>query len=94
MKKIINELLYDTEKSEFLLFFRKKVKVSPVFTRPDYNFESWNEMELYKSSGGRFFAYAKDTKTIVALEVAEARAILGELNPDKYIELFGGVTEA
>ena len=94
MKRIIDDLLYDTEKSERIFSFRRKVVGGAVLGRPGYNYVNWHEMDLYKSKGGRYFIHDKDAQELSLSHEEEAQGLLKKLDPDKFIELFGQVDEA
>lgn len=98
MKKIINNKLYDTEKGEKIFNFRKRRKTGNF---GDYNFYSWFNVEVYKTKKNNYFFYgcikdSLDNKKEFLEVVSEKKVkdIMKELDPDKYIELFGEIEEA
>lgn len=81
MKSIINGLLYDTQKSELL--HRGSCFASQYL--------------LYITQNKRLFLVERNALTgehIVKRTQEELREYLGEVDPDKYIELFGEVPDA
>lgn len=82
MKQIINNVLYDTDNSEFVTYY----------------YSSNCKRELYKTKTGKFFVVMSDfwdTKTSIEIkEESFVKDVLGKLNIDKYIELFGAPEQA
>ena len=74
-RAIINNLLYDTEKAEFLLgYCEGKTKAVKV---------------LYKTKRGRYFAHNIQKESITPMTEESARDLIKDLSIEKYIELFG-----
>ena len=75
MKKIVNGLLYDTEKAQLVSRY-----IGP----------SGNHMTLYRTRIGRYFLYRKwrRIETIDTMTDEEAFEWLAEHDPDKAIEEF------
>ena len=97
MKKIIDNKLYDTEKAEKIFNFRQQRKTSKF---GDYNFYSWFNVEVYKTKKNNYFfyGYIKDgldhKEFLEAVSEENVKDIMKELDPDKYIKLFGEIEEA
>jgi len=93
MKAIIGEKLYDTEKATEICKFRRGVKGPACWWNPDYSFTVKHDLTMYRTSKGAYFEHDTDKDTINFLLETEARAIIKQLFPDLYIELFGTVEE-
>lgn len=82
MRAIINDKLYDTEKSKFVR------SVSPVIN-------AWHikNMDVYRTKKGNIFAVDKETNDFVGPE--QLKELLGDTgNVSAYIEIFGMPEEA
>lgn len=77
MKKIIDGLLYDTDKAE-LIFQEDKFRKRNLY---------------FKTEKGNYFVVYSG-KEIRPISEEEFKEILGEADPDKYIELFDNVDNA
>lgn len=90
MKKIIGNLLYDTEKAEKIYSFRQKRKISSF---GGMNFYEWYDMDVYKTNKDNYFIYGyiKEKPSykpfIEEYSEPEFEELLKEIDPDKYIEL-------
>lgn len=97
MKKIIDDVLYDTEKAEKIFCFRQKRKTGQFGS---LNFYDWFNVDIYKTKKGNYFihGYKKDEpyneKFIEEITEKEIKEIIKELDPDKYISLGYKVEEA
>lgn len=98
MKKIIGNLLYDTEKSKKIYSFKQKRKIS---TFGDINFFEWYTVDVYKTKNENYFihGYIKNKPSyeefLEEFSEPELMAILKQIDPDKYIEFgFNDVEEA
>ena len=97
MKKIIDNKLYDTEKAEKIFNFRQQRKTGNF---GDYNFYSWFNVEVYKTKKNNYFFYGYikdilDNKEFLEVVSEEnVKDVMKELDPDKYIILFGDIEEA
>jgi len=81
MKQIINNVLYDTEKAEKIV---------------NYWFASCKR-ELYRGKTGYFAVVWDYFETNYSFELKDedfVKALLGKINIDKYIELFGEPEQA
>jgi hypothetical protein len=86
MKKIIDGKLYDTEKAELIVLFRRKVRVKNILGE----FDSWASSELYKTKNGVWFEVIgtnMDTQKLSSISEDKAKEII-MLNPDKFVELY------
>lgn len=86
MKEIIDGKLYDTEKAELVVRFRRKVKAKNIFGE----FDTWAESELYKTKKGAWFEVIgtnMSTPNLNVISEDRAKEII-TVNPDKYIELY------
>ena len=97
MKKIIDNKLYDTEKAEKIFNFRQKRKTGNF---GNYNFYSWFNVEVYKTKKNNYFfyGYIKDSldkkEFLEVVSEENVKDVMKELDPDKYIKLFGDIEEA
>ena len=101
MKYILNNKIYDTEKSELIIIYEKSIKHKGLFidTYPVYRHS------LFKTQKGQFFVHignyigrtdiAYDNKDYIELLSDEdVKEILSKLNQiDKYKELFDDLEE-
>ena len=88
MKKIIGNLLYDTEKAEKIYSFRLRRKTGSFGA---VNFYSWFDIDVYKTKNGNYFLhrYSRngDYKPVIQeFSESELKEIIKELDPDKYIK--------
>ena len=97
MKKIIGNMLYDTEKAEKIFSFRSRRKTGEFGS---LNFYDWFDVDIYKTKKGNYFihGYIKDKPSyenfIEEISENEVKEIIKELDPDKYISLGYEVKEA
>lgn len=97
MKKIIGNKLYNTEKAIKIYSFRQKRKTG---TFMDMNIYSWFNVEVYKTKKNNYFFYgyikdSLDNKEFLEVVSEEnVKDVMKELDPDKYIKLFGDIEEA
>jgi len=97
VKKIIDNKLYDTEKAEKIFNFRQQRKTGNF---GDYNFYRWFNVEVYKTKKNNYFFYgyikdSLDNKEFLEVVSEEnVKDVMKELDPDKYIKLFGDIEEA
>lgn len=93
MKAIINDKMYDTEKAEKVIDFRRKVDEGEILNS-GIHYTTYHEFVLYKTAKGNFFEHdtTKDTIAVVTEDIA--REIVRQLDPDLYVEMFGEVEEA
>ena len=86
MKKIIGNLLYDTEKAEKIYSFGQK-------SFGGMNFYEWYDIDVYKTNKDNYFihGYVKEKPSykhfIEEYSEPEFEKLLKEIDPDKYIEL-------
>lgn len=90
MKKIIGNLLYDTEKAKKIYEFRQRRKVSSL---GNLNFYEWYNVEICVTKNGNYFThgYVEDKPSynhfIEEYSEPEFKELLKRLDPDKYLEL-------
>lgn len=98
MKAIINEKLYDTEKSELLFSYRRKYKGNELFWKPGYCWCSWADVDIYKTEKGNYFLKVIEEdwnkEYLEAIAEEKVKEIIKKLDVKKYIKLFGKVEEA
>lgn len=93
MIKIIDDLIYDTEKSELVIEFRRMSEVLYFFRKVNM----WVEGELYKTKNGRWFevvGIGLSNPQLNALSEYEAKEIIKEADPCLYVNMFDNVEEA
>lgn len=89
MKKIIGNLIYDTDKAEKVFSFRQRRKVGSI---GNLNIYEWFEVYVYKTEKGNYFihGYVEDKPTnknfIEEFSEKEFLKIVKKIDPDKYIE--------
>lgn len=93
MIAIINNKLYDTEKAEKIIEFRRRVNEGEIMNSgmcyvPFHNFS------LYKTAKDNYFEYDEKANKINPISESTAKNIIRETYPDIYIKLFGEVEEA
>lgn len=93
-KAIINNKMYDTEKAELVVAYRRRVDMGPVMSGSDIHWTPMHDCLLYKTAKGNYFEHDGDTDAITPRDEKWARDLIRRLYPDKYIELFGEVEEA
>lgn len=97
MKKIIGNLLYDTEKAEKIYSYRSKRKTGSFGA---VNFYSWFDIDVYKTKNGNYFlhGYSRngDYKPFIQeFSEPEFKEILKKIDPDRYTEFgFDDIEEA
>ena len=90
MKKIIGNLLYDTEKAEKIYSFRQKRIVSNF---GGMNFYEWYDIDVYKTNKDNYFNHGdvkekQDYKTFIEVySKPEFEKMLKKMDPDKNIAL-------
>ena len=90
MKKIMGNLIYDTDKAEKVFSFRRRREVGSI---GNLNICEWFEVDVYKTKKGNYFihGYVEDKPSyenfIEEFSEKELLEIVKKLNPDKYIEL-------
>lgn len=92
MKRIIGSKVYDTEKAELVLNFRRMKKVTTIIGI----YERWVDCELYKTKKGAWFeVIGTDTRNpeLNVISGDQAKKII-KVDPDKYTELYDDVEEA
>lgn len=108
MKQVIDNKLYDTEKSKLLYQFVKNVPETRYFIGKEYSVNCWRDTDLYKTAKGNYFIHIKQPNIdhnsatnygerkeyIEQISYDEAKEIVQKLNVDKAIELFGEIEEA
>lgn len=89
MKKIIGNLLYDTEKSKKIYSFKQKRKTS---TFGNINFFEWYEIDVYKTKNENYFIHGHienkpaNGEFLEEFSVPKLMELLKQIDPDKYIE--------
>lgn len=91
MKKIINGKLYDTEKADLILKFRKKVNIKSLFG----DIYTWANSELYKTKNDAWFEVVGvnfENPEINSITTEQAKEII-ITDPDKFCELYPNEVE-
>lgn len=94
MKKILNNKIYDTEKSERVFEYRHKWLKNVSYLPINYGFVEWEDATIYKTKKGNYFIYFNQSgyaerERIEETTLDNVKRIISELNPDEYLELFG-----
>lgn len=92
MKQIINNKLYDTNKTTHIFSFRQNYPYESIFQKGIY-FNNWKEVEYLKTEKGTYLLHNTDDKKVEIVQEDEVKDTLKKLDTDKYIELFGEVEE-
>lgn len=93
MRLIVNNKIYDTEKSELLCTFHKRWEVKTIVC----TMYPLRETELYRTAKGAYFLICKKDYDGICIEVIDedmAKNYLMYNNYDKYAEMFGALEEA
>ena len=93
MKLIVNNKIYDTEKSELLCTFQKRWKIKNLCS----TIYPLLETKLYRTAKGAYFLTCREDYNrpdIEVIEEAAAKEYLMYNNYDKYAEMFGELEEA
>ena len=90
MKKIINDKLYDTDKAEVIFSFKRKYKDTYVWSK-EITFNTWEPAQYLKTPKGAFLYYCENRKELELLEEVEVKRVIQQVDPDRYIELYGAV---
>lgn len=92
MKKIINNKLYDTDKAEVIFSFKRKYKDQCVWSK-EITFNTWEPAQYLKTPKGAFLYYCENRKELELLEEVEVKRVIQQVDPDRYMELYGAVEE-
>lgn len=93
MRLIVNNKIYDTDKSELLCTFKRQWKTKTIWGV----LYPWRDTNLYRTAKGAYFLTCLENYNGIAVEVieeAEAKSYLMYNNYDKYAEMFGKLEEA
>lgn len=91
MKMIIDDKLYDSEKMEEVYEYSKKYKDMSAWGRGLYG--TWETCAILKTQKGAWVCFCELRKEMEVIGEDEVKRILKEIDPDKYIALFGAVEE-
>lgn len=95
MKAILDNKIYDTEKTSKIYEFRRKCKGNECWFKPGYSFYYWTNVQAYKTAKGNYFLHYNEAEGydefIETINEEEIKSIVKKLDPDKYIELFGTI---
>lgn len=93
MKFIVNDKIYDTDKAEKVLDYRRRF---PLTLTPQFCI--WRDMELYRTAKGNWFSVKHEDYgklTCIANTAEEAKEIFKQCNRDVlYAKYFGELEEA
>ena len=93
MKAIIDGKLYDTATATAIINFKRQVDKGLLGWNDKLRWTPMHLFTLYKTQKGAYFEYDQDDQKIDLVSEKKARAIVQQLDPDKYIELYGAVEE-
>lgn len=90
MKKIIDNMLYDTDKAEKIFSYRSRRIVVKGVLGSDMNIYGWYKTDIYRTAKGNYFQYGYRENTFPLDEflekmTEEVMKIIKELSPEKYI---------
>lgn len=98
MKKIIGDMLYDTEKSKKIYSFNQKRKISIL---GNINIFKWYKVDVYKTKNENYFihGYIKNKPSyegfLEEFSEPELKEVLKKIDPDQYFKFgFNDVEEA
>lgn len=91
MKKIVDNKLYDTEKSKCI--FSYKSQFPSIFSISGLDLPNWHYIAMYKTAKGSYFKLDKDFESLEAVEEDYVKNILKKVDPDLYIEMFDKTIE-
>ena len=92
MKKIIDGKLYDTEKAEVVFTFKRKYQ-DPCIWSKEIVFNTWERACYLKTQKGAFLYYCEDRKELELIDETEVKRVIQQVDPDRFIELYGEVEE-
>ena len=93
MRFIVNNKIYDTEKSELLCTFEKQWEIKTLCSMMYLSLDT----NLYRTVKGAYFLTCREDYDRSCIEVINedvAKVYLIHNNYDKYIEMFGELEEA
>lgn len=96
MKKIINNMLYDTEKANKIYEYKHKWFEQSLFMPKGWGFTHWENAEIFKTNKNNYFIYYHDKDYLERERIEiktemEVKQIIQDLDVDKYLELFGTI---
>lgn len=95
MKKIIDNKIYDTKKANAIYEFRRRLKGDECWFKKGYYFTYWTNAQVYKTQKGNYFLHFDEVEgydeKIEATTELEVKKLIKDLDPDKYLEVFGNV---
>ena len=94
MKTIIDNLMYDTDKSEKIFSYVNRIASDECYFLPGYCFVERCDIDIYKTKSGRYFEHNKKRNTISTTNETSVQEIIKKLDPDKYEEIYGKVQDA
>lgn len=93
MKAIINNKIYDTEKASNIYEFKRRCKGGEFVFFPGKFYMYWTNVQVYKTNKNNYFLhydeYDNCEEKIEAITEDEVKRIIKDIDPNKYIELFG-----
>lgn len=92
MKAITNNKLYDTEKCDVVYEFRRNYPYRSFFDSNIY-INNWNKVQYLKTKKGNYILHNTYKNIIEEVSLFEVQKTISQLDPNKYIELFGEVEE-
>lgn len=96
MKAIIDNKIYDTKKAKLLFSYLHKNSFPSMIKGYCHTF--WENADIYKTKKGTYFIhfYNDEYPNKARIEIAtedEVKFKIANLDPDKYIKIFGKVEE-
>ena len=93
MKAIIDNKLYDTEKAEKIIEFRRSGTRTTEVWGSLMNKPFLHDVTLYKTAKGNYFEVDEVDKVIEVVTEKRVKKLLSDIDPDLYMKLFGEVEE-
>ena len=93
MKAIIDNKLYDTEKAEKLIEFKRSGTKTVECWGALMNLPYRHDITLYKTAKGNYFEVDEVDNVIRVVTEEQVKKLLTNIDPDLYIKLFGEVEE-
>lgn len=95
MKKIIDNKIYDTTTANKIYEFRRKCDGGRSIWFPNIRLTYCTNVQIYKTNRENYFLhydkYDDCEEKIEVITEQKVKDIIREIDPDKYIELFGSI---
>jgi hypothetical protein len=92
MKKIIEGKVYNTEGAEVVFGFRRKYSTE-LTLMPGLVHNFWEDAEYLKTEKGAWLYYCESQNDLRLTTEEEVKKTIANVDPDRYMELFGELEE-